>query len=127
MVSDDRSSTDPYLDLLKSDNHMLSRRSQYNGRNDSLSVREEVSGEDTESGETTDTESEESEEEDWQTGPPVDYLENVQVRRYLQWILTAEGEVMDYHFYYDSPGNGNFNFLSFVIPSNEYGPPPPIL
>ena len=96
MVSDDKSSTDPYLDLLKSDNHMLSRRSQYNGRN-ALSVREEVRGEDTESGETTDTESEESEEEDWQTGPPVDYLEIIQVRRYFQWILTAEGEIMDYH------------------------------
>ena len=108
MVSDDKSSTDPYLDLLKSDNHMLSRRSQYNGRNDSLSVREEVSGEDTESGETTDTESEESEEEDWQTGPPVDYLENVQVRRYFQWILTAEGKIMDYQGF-------NYRINLFVI------------
>ena len=81
MVSDDRSYTDHYFELLKNENHLLSTRPSCNGKKDSLLDKGEVSREVTEDENTSETESEESEAEDWPVGPTKDYLEYVQVRK----------------------------------------------
>ena len=93
--------SDPYMSFFKCDSLLSSTNQHSNGKGDPLVYSDpitfsdpltfgeknneslfnggEASGEETGGGETTETESKHSDEEDWPTAPPEDYLEHVQV------------------------------------------------
>ena len=87
-------STDPYLDFLNTDSLLFTKKPQTNGKggdslkfsdplsfgdNDPLSFRGETSSKKPLGFETAETESKHSDDEDFPTAPPADYLGYVQV------------------------------------------------